>query len=375
MKTQATADLVRPFAEAVEAEPEKQAAAGGKGRGFIGYFCSYTPVELILAAGFTPVRITGGGETTGRADILTPSFLCPYLRRAVEKGMEGRYGFLSGIVQGYTCDAACGVVNVWAENMKGKVFHTLPLPYNDSPEAREFFRAVLAELIEKLNGAGGDYSPERLEDALALYGDMRDRVLDLYERRYRGQPCLPAGEFLTVIQAGYVTHPGRYRDMLGTLTDELDASPPTEVLGTPVLVSGSLIEEPRVLEILEQCGARVAADDLCSGWRNLYPPRGEGATPMDRLIDRYMRRAPCPARARAEDRAGVLLDLIDKSGAKGAVFILQKFCTPHLGDLPAVTDMLKSRGVPSLVVEMEESGLAEGQLRTRFETFMELLRD
>jgi benzoyl-CoA reductase/2-hydroxyglutaryl-CoA dehydratase subunit BcrC/BadD/HgdB len=36
---------------------------------------------------------------------------------------------------------------------------------------------------------------------------------------------------------------------------------------------------------------------------------------------------------------------------------------------------LKRRGIPSLVVEMEESGLAEGQLRTRFETFMELLRD
>ena len=57
------------------------------------------------------------------------------------------------------------------------------------------------------------------------------------------------------------------------------------------------------------------------------------------------------------------------------VFFLQKFCTPHLADLPVVLDALQAEGVRGLVVEMEETGLNEGQLRTRVESFLEMLGD
>ncbi|MEW5721550.1 MAG: 2-hydroxyacyl-CoA dehydratase family protein [Thermodesulfobacteriota bacterium] len=360
-----TSELVEPFTRALAERPKSE------DQRFIGWFCTYTPVELILAAGFTPVRITGGGEATGQADLLTPGFLCPYLRRAVEKGLAGEYGFLSGIVQGYTCDAACGLVNIWAENIGGLINHTLPLPYQDSPAAREFLRACLIELAEKLEAAGGEFSITRLEEASALYTEIREMALVLYERRYRGGLDLSAREFLDVVRAGQVTPPEEYRNHMRELLVALEDRPIRP--GRPVLVSGSVIEEPRVLDILEECGGRVAADDLCSGWRGLVPPAGAGADPLARLVDRYMRRAPCPARSRAEDRAAVIFDLLGKSRAEGVIFLLQKFCTPHLGDLPTLTDLLKAKGLPVLVVELEETGVSEGQLRTRFESFFEIM--
>jgi len=366
------ADIIGRFADSLETAPRRLAVEAGEGRRHIGWFCTYTPLELIHAAGFTPVRLGGMGAAAEQADLLTPTFLCPFLRKAVARALEGGYDFLWGLVQGYTCDAACGAATVWEENFPGRVFHSLPLPYNDSPAAREFCRAALNELAEKLIAAGGVWGDGRLEESLALYGRLR-RLLDgLHSPRARRANGLDASEVLTVASAAFILPPENAVALLEELLP-LPPAPGTKRGGGPVLVSGSVIEDGLVLDLLEDCGGTVAADDLCSGSRWLYPFDGEGDGPLDRLVDRLMKRAPCPARSRAEDRAVHLAGLVEESDARGVVFILQKFCTPHLADLPALTEALKGMGLPSLVIEIEETGLSQGQLRTRFESFFEML--
>jgi benzoyl-CoA reductase/2-hydroxyglutaryl-CoA dehydratase subunit BcrC/BadD/HgdB len=365
---------LRPFSEAVLDHQARLTALASSGRKMLGYFCTYTPVEMLHAAGFVPVRILGGGRAIERAAALTPTFICPYLRQALERALRGEYGFLAGVVQGYTCDVACGLLNVWELNVPGEVYHAVPLPYADSPEARTFLRAALGELAEKLNGIGGRLTDETLADSLDLYEAIRKRALELYERRFEGRLPLSAAELLTVVQAGLVTPPEDFLPMLEDLAASLEEAPgEQEGKGVPVLVSGSVIEEPRVLEILEASGGRVVGDDLCTGWRGFSPPGGRGEDPVDRLMDRHFARFPCPSRMKAQDRAPILVRLVKRSGARGVVFFLQKFCTPHLADLPVVLEVLQAERVRGLVVEMEETGFNEGQLRTRFEAFLEML--
>ncbi len=364
-----------PFREAIKSREQRFESLALNGKKILGYFCTYTPIELIHAAGFLPVRLMGDTTVITKADALTPNFICPFLRRALEDALNGKYGFLSGVVQGYTCDAACGLINIWAENIGGKLFHTLPLPYNDNPAARRFFKSVVLEFVEKMNQAGGRFSETSLEDSLCLYGEIRRLILELYELRYDGRFHLNAGEMLTVVQAGFVMPPREYIEELKKLMAAVKNTEPSVRNGVPVLVSGSLVETPEILDVLEESGGRVVADDLCTGLRHFYPVTGEGERPMDRLIDRYIRRFPCPSRARAVDRAPQLINLIRRSGAKGVVFLLQKFCTPHLADLPILNEALKKEGLPSIVVEMEETGFMEGQLRTRLESFFEMIGD
>jgi benzoyl-CoA reductase/2-hydroxyglutaryl-CoA dehydratase subunit BcrC/BadD/HgdB len=270
---------------------------------------------------------------------------------------------------------ACGLINIWELNVPGEIYHAVPLPYVDSPEARTFLRAALGELVEKLNGIGGGLTDETLAASLDLYGEIRKRSLALYERRFQGRLPLSAAELLTVVQAGLVTPAEDYLAMLEELAAAVEDAPTVNGEGVPVLVSGSVIDEPRVLEILEASGGRVVGDDLCTGWRGFSPPSGQGADPIDRLMDRHFSRFPCPSRMKSQDRAPILVNLVKRSGAKGVVFFLQKFCTPHLADLPVVLEALLAEGVRGLVVEMEETGFNEGQLRTRLETFLEVLRD
>jgi benzoyl-CoA reductase/2-hydroxyglutaryl-CoA dehydratase subunit BcrC/BadD/HgdB len=366
---------IGPFQEAVHFHKKRWAALAAEGHNLLGYFCTYTPVEILHAAGFIPLRLMGESTTISRADALTPNFICPYLRKTLEDGLKGEYEFLSGVVQGYTCDAVCGMINIWEENIGAKIVHSLPLPYNDAPDARVFFRSVVLEFIEKLNRAGGMFSETALERSLGLYAEIRQAILELYRCRYDGLMPLDAAEFLTVMLAGFVMAPEDYLKALNKLVSQVKNSGLSDRKGVPVLVSGSLVESPGILEILEASGGRVVADDLCTGYRHIHPASGEGRNPLDRLVDRYMRRFPCPARSRAVDRAQLMMELIRRSGAKAVVFLLQKFCTPHLADIPILTGVLKNEGIPAIMVEMEESGLMEGQLRTRLEGFFEMIGD
>ncbi len=365
--------LVAPFTEALHAYTKDLAILSGQGTKIIGYFCTYTPVEIIHAAGFLPVRILGGTGQVNGAYALAPNFICPPLLLSLEKALEGRFNFLSGVVQAYTCDVACGMVNIWEENIGGEIHHTIPLPYNDAPGGRVFYRSVLEEFTERLIRMGGDITEESLRASIALYTDIRGMILELYGLRHRGHLPLSAADVHAVIQAGFVIPPEKYRSMLMRLLKEMKQVGHDYPIGVPLLVSGSLVEEPKVLSILEQSGGRIVADDLCTGYRHFYPPAGEGADALDRILDRYMRRFPCPARTRAIQRVPLLMELMRDSGARGIVFLFQKFCTPHLSDYPIIREELAREGVPNMAIELEATGIMEGQLETRFQAFIEML--
>jgi benzoyl-CoA reductase/2-hydroxyglutaryl-CoA dehydratase subunit BcrC/BadD/HgdB len=363
---------VQCFKDAVRDHPRRLADIAAGGRKILGYFCTYTPVELIHAAGFMPVRVMGGPLAISRADSLVPNFICPYMRQTLEKALRGDYEFLSGMVQGYTCDVACGLMKIWEENIPGEIFHSIPLPYNSNPEAKAYFRASVRELTDRLSEIGGHFNEGALSRSLQLYGEIRQEVLDLYAMRNEGLAPWSAGDFLSIVRAGFVTDPDDYLAMLKELTRQAAQSSERPRDGFPVLVSGSLVEDPSVLDLLEACGGRVVADDLCTGLRNFYPATGEGENPTDRLLDRYMNRFPCPSRSRAEQRISLIVDLVERSGAGGVVFLLQKFCTPHLADHPVVSEGLKRAGVPNILIEMEETSLNQGQIRTRLQAFFEM---
>jgi benzoyl-CoA reductase/2-hydroxyglutaryl-CoA dehydratase subunit BcrC/BadD/HgdB len=363
-----------PFTRAVSTKTERLRKTA-EGRKIFGWFCTYTPIEMIHAAGFLPVRISGGTVRIRNANNLVPTFICPYMRASLERALGGEYDYLSGVIQGYTCDVACGMVNIWAENIKGELYHTIPLPYNTSDESRIFYRKTLDELTEKLVSVGVRVDDASLGASLDLFRDIRTSMRELYDLRSLNRLPLSAREFYAVVEAGFSLPPEEYRQLLAVLLETLGGGIEEGPRGIPVLVSGSLVEEPTVYDVLEASGGRVAADDLCTGYRFIDPPDGTGPDPIGRLIDRYQRRFPCPSRSTAADRISPIKGLISGSGARGVIFLFQKFCTPHLSDYPVMVEELRKEGIPTLLVEMEETGLGEGQLKTRLEGFFEMIGD
>ncbi|MBM3148475.1 MAG: 2-hydroxyacyl-CoA dehydratase [Chloroflexi bacterium] len=360
-----------PFVDAVQERAERLRQYAEKQKVF-GWFCTYTPIELIHAAGFLPVRIYGGATPIKLASTLVPDFVCPYMRTSLERALRGEYKYLSGIIQGYTCDTPCGIINIWEENAGPGLFHSVPLPYNTTESAISFYRQTLTELIQKLASYGGKTDADSLERSLDLYRDIRNCLLHLHQLRFQNRLALSAGEFYTVAEAGFSLPPDVYLKHLHNLISALGEEN-TRNIGIPVIVSGSLLEDTTVFDLIESAGGKVVADDLCNGYRFCYPADGVGADPTERLIDRYMHRFPCPSRSVIGDRVNHVKELIKQSGAAGAIFLFQRFCTPHLADYPALADELKKDGIPVLQVETDETVSNRGQLKTRFEAFFEMI--
>jgi len=371
-------DCVSEFTRALENPKAMIDDVSKSGKRAVGYFCTYTPVELIHAVGAVPLRIAGGPMRIDRADRLSPTFLCPYMRAGLERALAGDYENLFGLIQGYTCDVACGMFNVWKENIRLSFYHILSLPYGDHPESKLFFEKELLNMTGRLADHGLELSDVALNRSLDLYADIRRAVQDLYARRYDGDLPLSAGDFDAVIRGVQAMPPERARELLAGLVSSLETiteGGPGKQDGTPILVSGSLVEERNVFDLIERSCGRIAADDLCTGFRYFDPPAGSGKTALSRLIDRYVARFPCPSRQRARHRIPLLLDLADRSGARGVVFLIQKFCTPHLTDIPILGQGLKEAGLPHLIIEMEETGVMEGQAVTRLQGFFEMIGD
>jgi benzoyl-CoA reductase/2-hydroxyglutaryl-CoA dehydratase subunit BcrC/BadD/HgdB len=366
------------FQKAINTSAARFTELSTSGKKIIGYFCTYTPVEIIHACGFIPVRITGGHGNIDKAYQHVPDFICPYMKRALEKALTGQYDFLSGLVQGYTCDAACGMVNVWEDAVGLEIIHSIPLPYNNTPEAINYFKSVLNEFIQKLDLIGANFSLSALDNSLNLYQRIRSIQYRLYQQRYERKSGFTAADFMTIIDAGCLMPPEDYLKILEELSTQLTddhekKQRPDVPVPIPVLVSGSLVERPKILDMIEASGGRIVADDLCNGFRQILPIDGKGKMPMDRLIHRYMNRFPCPARSLAVDRSHRLLDLLNQSGAKGVIFLIQKFCTPHLSDIPILSESLKKQGYPSILIEMDETWQMEGQIKTRVQGFFEMI--
>ncbi len=197
---------ISPFEKAVADRAQRLRQSRETTKVF-GWLCTYTPIELIHAAGFLPVRIWGGTTRIERANTLSPSFVCPYLRASLERAMRGEYDYLSGIVCGYTCDAACGMINIWEENIPGELYHTIPLPYHTNRDATAFYRETLNEFVEKLTSVGGAVDDEKLVSSLDLYGEIRALIGELYELRYDNRLPLSGREFYTVIEACFSLPP------------------------------------------------------------------------------------------------------------------------------------------------------------------------
>ncbi len=68
-----------------------------------------------------------------------------------------------------------------------------------------------------------------------------------------------------------------------------------------------------------------------------------------------------------------LIEMVRNNDARGVIFLLLKFCDPHYFDYPYIKGFLDREDIPSILLEIEDQLPSEGQLMTRFETFIHML--
>ncbi len=351
----------------------------GEGRRrIVGYFCSYTPEEIIYAAGAHPFRIFGSDDTIHLADAHFQSYCCSLVRGALEGALAGRLDFVDGAVFPHTCDSIQRLSDIWRMNVKAPFHLDVVAPVKlDSESARAYMIEVLQRFTTDLESRlAVKVSREALQRAIGIYNRIRGYLGRLYEIRSEDPGLISGSDLHAITKASMIMDRDRLLEILPNVVAELDKNKGKgkEPPGKRLVMAGGVCTQPDVYRFIEEAGGVVVGDDFCTGSRYFEGMVEEKGDPITAIADRYMTRSPCPAKhAGLFTRADRLVDIVRKKKARGVVFILLKFCDPHAFDYPYLKQALDRAGIPSLLVEVEDRLPSEGQLQTRFETFIEML--
>jgi benzoyl-CoA reductase/2-hydroxyglutaryl-CoA dehydratase subunit BcrC/BadD/HgdB len=157
------------------------------------------------------------------------------------------------------------------------------------------------------------------------------------------------------------------------------AEPARKSLRPRLILTGAPAVWPnfKVLNLLEECGADVVADTLCTGAQCCFDPVVIDEKSMQSLLralaNRYVYAAICPCFISQTTRINRILDLREEMKADGVVNYSLRLCQLFDIENYRIGRTLKARKIPFLNVRTDYSLEDTEQLRVRIEAFLETL--
>jgi benzoyl-CoA reductase/2-hydroxyglutaryl-CoA dehydratase subunit BcrC/BadD/HgdB len=277
-----------------------------------------------------------------------------------------------------SCDAKRKLGEVLADYRPVFVFN-LP-PEQDAARYGASAAAEVERLGEFLEGALGQrLSTRALREAIELTRRRALLVRELQAARAAEPAALSVRDFFLVIQASFTgVELDRWLAEAGKVLAEVRAYGPGRKRLRPRLVlTGAPIVWPnyKALNLIEECGADVVADTVCTGAQSCFDPvvYEEQSRPalLRALAQRYVFASPCPCFISQGTRLSRVLDLVAEFKADGVVSYGLRLC--QLFDLEAyrLARVLKQKRIPFANLRTDYSLEDTEQLRVRLEAFLE----
>ena len=367
-------------------------AACAEGRHALAYNCSYIPEVLLDVEGCFSVRLRAPRCTNpDLATYYMTNRSCPYSKSILERAFEGGYNFIDALL-GQEC---CTTMNRMEQYFdycklipKEKFFTSfIDMPLKKTAwHAGYFRRQIEQKIIEPLGRVYGvDFSEEKLRAAIEQHNEVCRIITEIGDMRKLPNPPITGYEF-HVIQLVSLTCP---KDLIlpylrETLEEIKFREPePKFPFRARVMVAGSEIDDPDFTKLLEGCGAYVVADRYCFG---SIPGREEiivkpNEDILQAIADHYIQTNQCPRAMGPENvvaRKQFLYKIAQEYGAEGVIVENMKFCE-YWGYERAQAAQWMRDGfslpgtLPVCQIEKDYTNAATGQLRTRFQAFVESL--
>ena len=370
----------------------KQAKAEGKYA--IGYTCYFMPEVLLDLPGCFSVRLRAPRCVS--PDIATyylSSRTCHYARSLFERALEGGYNFLDAQMATETCTATCR----FQEHLQQKGLSSVKdmriiqndnffceftdVPFKNNENGYLHYREqlqyhVLDKLHEKL---GVDTSDEALMKAIEEHNEVCRLINEIGDYRKLDNPTITGYEFHVIQLVSLVCPKYLILPYLRETAEELKTREPEAKwpFRCKVVLAGSENDDPDFTKLIESCGAEVVCDRYCYGAVESRQPIvvEEGQSPLDAISRHYLRTSNCPRFMPQDEmraRKKKLAALVKEYNADGLIVVSNKFCEYWSYERVIDTVVMKRDfGIPTCSIEKEYINSASGQLRTRFQAFVE----
>lgn len=364
----------------------QQAVRGGQLA--LGYNCYYIPEVLLNLPGCFSSRLRAPNSSTAEiASYYMTNRNCPYVRCILERAIEGGYNYLNALFGAEGCAAMERMEEHFAllHPVQNDRFFTTIIdpPMKGDQTSLDYYKAQLQlKVLDALRDHYGvDTSDAALRAAIEKHNRLCRVITDIGDLRKQENPPLTGYEYHVIVLVSQVCPHDLILPFLEETLAELKTRQPEEKFPfrARVVLAGSEIDDPEFTKLLEMCGAMVVADRYCFGG---FPGREEitvqdGETAFDAVCRHYLHHNQCVRfmdGAKIDQRHQELRRLAQDYHADGVIYESMKFCEFWSYEKVLASHVLQQEmGIPCCTIEKEYTLGSVGQLRTRFQAFVESL--
>lgn len=343
------------------------------GKRVVGWVEPYAPVEIIDAAGCLPVGLWGGEVELKKARTYLPPFACSIMQSIMEMENDETYDILDAVL----IPANCDTLKCFGQKWKGRC-PAIPFvhpQHRDVSGAITFLANEYQMIRRKLESAlQVMITDAALGESIKAYNACRQAMRTFMRVAARHLDVITPTVRHHIIKAYYFMEVREYTAAIQKLTRALRRETPDQYTGKKVVVTGLTLEPEGILDIFEQFGLAVAADDLAHESRQFRTDVPYYGDPIHSLAKQWQDHRGCSlAMDPYKERIEMLVEMVRATDSDGLVIALMKFCDPEEYDVPIIMDACKSAGIPTITIEIDQQARAYEQIRTRVQGFAENL--
>ncbi len=339
----------------------------------------------MLAANGVCIGLCAGAEVgSSEAEKFIPRNTCALIKAFMGFKLSGLCPYVESsdlIVGETTCDGKKKAYESF-NDITGKVY-VMEIPHMKTAEDRKLWLSEVRRFKAKMEElTGNKITLEGLKKAASIVNAKRKALQRLSRLRAADPAPISGLDALLVNQVSFYDDPVRFTEMTSKLCDELEqrVSQGTGVAakGAPrILVSGSPMAIPnwKLHAIIEGSGAVAVGEESCIGERNhrdlLDENFGSVDEAMEKLASRYLG-IDCACFTPNDERLGNIKALTKNLHANGVIHYSLQFCTPYMMEAYRVEKAITE--TPFMRIETDYSMEDFGQLKTRVEAFIEMLK-
>ncbi|RDY23718.1 2-hydroxyacyl-CoA dehydratase [Romboutsia maritimum] len=357
------------------------------GKKLVGVFCTYTPVEIPMAAKAVTVGVCGvSEEPIPDAEKVLPRNLCPLIKSSYGHAITDTcpYFYFSDLLIGETtCD---GKKKMYEELDKVKRTHIMHLPNARKGEYtyklwKEEIK-ILKEEVEKELGV--TITDDDIREAIKDKNEERRLLREYYELGKLKPSALTGMELHQVLyQAGFKFDRDELKKDLRKVIDDMKeryekGECPVQKDKPRILITGSPIGgiSEKLIKTVEESGASIVAYELCGGIRAIdLLVDEENEDPIDALAQKYIN-IGCSCMLHNDNRIELLDRLVDEYEVDGVIDVVLQACHTFNVESNRIKEFITTKkNIPYMTIETDYSKSDTEQLRTRFEAFVEMIEE
>lgn len=379
--------LPRNFEEYEEARKQSFLAVKDykqQGGRMVGFLCSYTPLEIVNAAGAAGVGLCGTtNETVPLAETVLPTNLCPLIKSTYGFALSEKcpFTYFSDIIVGETtCDGKKKMYELLGDM---KDVHVLRLPNGqDTEHEAEMWYHEVVRFKEALEAKYDiTITDDDLREAVRTRNRLRQAIIDLYELQMTVPAAASGVELMsTMLASNFSFDVADFAEKVEALVaqrrvDLADGKTATSADAKRILLTGcpqgGVIN--KVARTIEQSGGVIVCMDDCAGERTSRMMIDPEAPDILRAIsDRYLA-INCSVMTPNSGRLDNVKALAEKYHVDGVVDSILTACHTFNIEGVRVQRMVEECGIPYLKLETDYSESDTGQIATRIAAFIEML--